>query len=63
MKPKSLRVHARARQEIDEAFEWYFQRHRGAAEAFLSEIARAMRQISARPSFTLHIQKTRAEES
>jgi plasmid stabilization system protein ParE len=39
-----------ARREIDEAFEWYRQRSRDAADTFIREIDRGFRLISESPT-------------
>jgi plasmid stabilization system protein ParE len=49
MKRKKLRIQAQARQEIDEAFDWYFKRSPEAADAFLTEIGAALKQIVSHP--------------
>jgi plasmid stabilization system protein ParE len=49
MKPKGLRILSEAREEINEAFDWYFQRNPGAAEAFLAEVRRSFQQIVSHP--------------
>ncbi len=49
MKRRKLRILAQAQQEIDEAFDWYFKRSPDAADAFLTEIGVALKQIAAQP--------------
>ena len=49
MKRKRLRIHSQAQEEINEAFDWYFKRSPGAAEAFLTEVGASMAQIAAHP--------------
>jgi len=46
---KSLRIRFEARQEIDSAFDWYFERSPRAAEAFLAEVDAALVQIVSHP--------------
>lgn len=46
---RTLRVRAVARREIDVAFEWYRVRSPRAAEAFLTELADAIRRIREAP--------------
>jgi plasmid stabilization system protein ParE len=46
---KRIRIQSQAQEEINEAFEWYFQRSPGAAEAFLTEIGASMAQIASHP--------------
>lgn len=49
MKQKTLRIRPEAREEIDSAFEWYFQRSPKAAEAFLAEVDISLAQIASHP--------------
>lgn len=49
MSRKLLRIRSEAREEINSAFEWYFQRSPRAAEAFLAEVATALAQIVSHP--------------
>ena len=44
---KTLRIQSKALEEINQAFDWYFQRSPAAAEAFLTE-------IGASPAHSLH---------
>ena len=46
---KRLRVHSRAQEEINEAFDWYFKRSPQAAETFLKEIGTSLAQIASHP--------------
>jgi toxin ParE1/3/4 len=46
---KSLRIHPDALEETRAAVEWYAERSRRAAEAFLNEIDHVTRQISEKP--------------
>jgi plasmid stabilization system protein ParE len=45
----TLRVRARARQEIESAFEWYVARSSSAARGFLVAVDEAFAQIAAAP--------------
>ena len=49
MKQKTLRIRSEAREEIDAAFEWYFERSAKAADAFLPEIDISFAQIVSHP--------------
>ena len=49
MKQKTLRIRTEAREEIDSAFEWYFQRSPKAADAFLAEVDASLAQIASHP--------------
>jgi plasmid stabilization system protein ParE len=49
VKPKTLRVRFEAREEIDSAFDWYFQRSPKAADAFLTDVDASLAQIASRP--------------
>jgi plasmid stabilization system protein ParE len=49
MKRKRVRIMAQAQEEINEAFEWYFKRSPGAADALLTEIGFSLKQILAHP--------------
>jgi plasmid stabilization system protein ParE len=49
MKRKRLRIQSRAQQEINEAFDWYFERNPKAADAFLTEIVASLAQIVSQP--------------
>jgi plasmid stabilization system protein ParE len=49
VKRNRLRILAQARREIDEAFNWYFERSADAAEAFLNEIGDSLAQIAVHP--------------
>ena len=49
MKQKTLRIRSEAREEIDAAFDWYFERSPKAADAFLAEIATSFAQIVSHP--------------
>ena len=49
MKQKTLRIRSEAREEIDSAFEWYFQRSPRAADAFLAEVDASLSQIASHP--------------
>lgn len=46
---KRIRIQSQAQAEINEAFEWYFKRSPGAAEAFLAEIGASPAQIATHP--------------
>lgn len=46
---KPFRIRSEAQEEIDSAFEWYFQRSPEAAEAFLTEIGDSLEQIASHP--------------
>lgn len=49
MNRKPLRIRSEAQEEINSAFEWYFQRSPAAAEAFLTEIGASLEQIVSHP--------------
>lgn len=49
MKQKILRIRSEAREEIDSAFGWYFERNPKAADAFLVEVDAAFAQIVSQP--------------
>ena len=49
MTRNSIRVQSQAQQEINEAFDWYFRRNPGAADAFLTEIGASLAQIVSHP--------------
>lgn len=49
MKQKILRIRSEAREEIDSAFEWYFQRSPKSADAFLTEVDASLAQIASHP--------------
>jgi plasmid stabilization system protein ParE len=49
MKRKRLRIQSQARQEIGEAFDWYFECNPEAADAFLTEIGASLSQIASHP--------------
>lgn len=49
MSPKLLRIRSEAREEINAAFEWYFERSPEAADAFLTEMGATMALIAAHP--------------
>ena len=60
MNQKTLRIRFEAREEIDSAFEWYFERSPKAAAAFLSEIDVSLAQIvSHRQLYPLYTKNTR----
>lgn len=46
---KAIRIRFEAKQEIDTAFEWYFERGPKAARAFLDEIELSLNKIAAEP--------------
>jgi plasmid stabilization system protein ParE len=46
---KRIRIRSEAQEEINAAFEWYFQRSPEAAEAFLTEIGASLTLIVSRP--------------
>jgi plasmid stabilization system protein ParE len=47
MTRKTLRVQSQAQEEVNQAFEWYFERSPQSAEAFLSEIGELLKRIVA----------------
>jgi plasmid stabilization system protein ParE len=47
--PRSLQIHPAALEEVEAATDWYAERSRRAAEVFLKELERSIRQISERP--------------
>jgi plasmid stabilization system protein ParE len=49
VKQKTLRIRSEAREEIDSAFEWYFQRSPKAAVAFLAEVDASLVQVATHP--------------
>ena len=49
MKRKRLRIQSQAQEEINNAFEWYFERSPAAAEAFLTEVGTSLKQIVSSP--------------
>jgi plasmid stabilization system protein ParE len=60
MKRKSLRVDSQAQEEINEAFDWYFKRSPGVAEAFLTKIGTSMVQIASQPQlYPIYTKNTR----
>jgi plasmid stabilization system protein ParE len=46
---KQLRIRSEAREEIDSAFEWYYQRSPEAAGGFLAEVTTSLAQIVSHP--------------
>jgi plasmid stabilization system protein ParE len=46
---KHIRILSQAQEEINAAFDWYFERSPGAAEAFLTEIGACLAQIASHP--------------
>jgi toxin ParE2 len=60
MKRKGLRIHSQAQEEINEAFDWHFQRSPEAADRFLTEIGRSLQQILSHPQlYPLYTRNTR----
>jgi plasmid stabilization system protein ParE len=49
VKQKTLCIRSEAREEIDSAFEWYFQRSPKAADAFLAEVDASLVQVVSHP--------------
>jgi len=49
VKQKKIRIQSEAQEEINRAFEWYFERSPDAAEALLTEIDASFAQIAAHP--------------
>jgi toxin ParE2 len=49
MNRKSLRIRSEAQEEINAAFEYYFQRSPESADAFLTEVATSLRLIVYQP--------------
>ena len=47
--PRSVQIHPAALEEAEGAADWYAERSRRAAEAFLNELDRATRQIAEHP--------------
>lgn len=58
MSPKLLRIRSEAQEEINSAFDWYFQRSPRAAEAFLDEVGTVLAQIVAHPQLYPHYTAT-----
>lgn len=46
----TVRFHPEAREELEQAFEWYMERSRSAAESFLAEFDRGLAVLAASPS-------------
>ena len=60
MMRKSLRVNSQAQNEINKAFDWYFERSPQSAEAFLDEIGDSLKRIVAGPHrFPISTKNTR----
>jgi plasmid stabilization system protein ParE len=60
MKQKRLCIQSHAQEEIDQAFNWYFQRSPAAAEAFLTEIGSSISQIASHPQlYSAYTKRTR----
>jgi plasmid stabilization system protein ParE len=56
----SVRLHPDAIAEAKAAYEWYAERNPAAANAFISELGRAIRQIQDRPErWTMNLRGTR----
>ena len=51
MTEKRLRIRSEAQEEINSAFEYYLQRNPTVADAFLTQIEIALKQIVAHPNF------------
>jgi len=49
VKQKTLRIQSHAQGEINQAFDWYFERSPAAADAFLTEIDSSLSQIVDQP--------------
>jgi plasmid stabilization system protein ParE len=49
VKHKPLRIQSHAQEEINRAFNWYFERSPAAADAFLTEIDACLSQIADNP--------------
>ena len=49
MTQKRLRIRSEAREEINSAYEWLFQRNPEAAAAFLTEVQTSLAQIVSHP--------------
>ncbi len=50
MESRELQVLREAAEEIDEAFEWYYQRSPSVADRFTDALQEALESIAARPS-------------
>lgn len=60
MSSKALRLHPQARLEVEQAFDWYFERSTNAAGRFLDAVDSAFRQIVQNPErYPAYTQKTR----
>ncbi len=60
MKRKGIRIQSQAQEEINQAFDWYFQRNPEAASAFLTEIGASLARIAAHPQlFPVYTKNTR----
>ncbi len=46
---KQIRIQSEAQEEINQAFDWYFERSPAAADAFLTEIGASLSQIVSHP--------------
>jgi plasmid stabilization system protein ParE len=46
---KQIRIQSEAQEEINQAFEWYFERSPAAADAFLTEIGASLAQVASHP--------------
>ncbi len=60
MSTKAVRIRSEAQQEINAAFEFYFDRNRNVAEAFLTEVGAAIKAIAEHPQlYSVYTKNTR----